>query len=91
MADDPTRQYRKGTRTLTPGQRALADEIETLAHVLYEAWPDMTRAEAVEAATRFLGDRPAVLVERASALYDAHADLTWRQALDGAALQLGYL
>ncbi|MCP2313978.1 hypothetical protein [Kitasatospora paracochleata] len=94
VTDDSTPeqpQFRKGTRDLTPTQRVLADEIAERAELLYEGSPDLTRAEAVEAAARQLGDRPKELIQQAHRLYDAHADLTWRQAVHGAALQLGYL
>ncbi|MFJ9447897.1 hypothetical protein ACIRRH_39630 [Kitasatospora sp. NPDC101235] len=36
-------------------------------------------------------DREVDLLQHAQDLYAAHADLTWNQAVDGAAMQLGYL
>ncbi|MFJ9520615.1 hypothetical protein ACIRPK_20480 [Kitasatospora sp. NPDC101801] len=84
-------QHRRGTRNLTMTQRVFSDALIILADALYEDSPQMSRDESMEAADLLLGDHPALLMQRAQDLYAAHADLTWNHAMDGAAMQLGYL
>ncbi|MEV7123760.1 hypothetical protein [Kitasatospora griseola] len=83
-------KYRKGTRNLSLTERALADLIVPLAADLYERGK-LTREQAADAAVRLLGDLPDVLLQRAHAFYDAHADLTWRQAVELAGVELGHV
>ncbi|WP_371503556.1 hypothetical protein OG871_40070 (plasmid) [Kitasatospora sp. NBC_00374] len=84
-------QHRRGTRNLTMAQRVISDVLAALADALYEDSPQMTRDESMEAAALLLGDRPAVLMQHAEDLFAAHADLNSNQAVNGAAMQLGYL
>ncbi|MFC8453097.1 hypothetical protein [Kitasatospora sp. NPDC057223] len=84
-------QYRRGTRNLTTAQRLISEILADLADALYEDSPKMTREESVETAARLLGDRPTVLLRHAQDLWDAHTDLTWNQAMNGAAMRLGNL
>ncbi len=84
-------QYRRGTRNLTMTERVIAEVLAVLADALYEDSPQMSRDESIEAAELLLGDRPAVLMQHAQDLYASHADLSWKQAVDGAAMQLGYI